>query len=259
MTLGEKMRQARLDAGLSQKALCGEKLTRNMLSLIESGSAKPSMGTLQYLAQRLGKPVSYFLDEESPARQAYIAGDYALAMEEAQQDVRLSEQEKYLLLALSALALARQVGEEKPAYGEKLLQQALQAMAQTPYATNSLRREALLLHYRINPKQVRAIAPQLPDNTEELLLRSEAALLAGDGQLSRNILMAAPVKNTRWYYQAGKAEMSLGHFSQAAEFFLQAEREEPLLCAKALEECYREMGDYQKAYFYACKQRQQEL
>ena len=62
MSLGEKLRQARLEAGLSQRALCGEEITRNMLSRIENGAAQPSMRTLQYLAAQLGKPLSFFLD-----------------------------------------------------------------------------------------------------------------------------------------------------------------------------------------------------
>lgn len=63
MTVGEKLRQARLDAGLSQRELCGECITRNMLSQIENGVANPSMATLQYLAGALKKPVSYFLED----------------------------------------------------------------------------------------------------------------------------------------------------------------------------------------------------
>ncbi|WP_353959843.1 helix-turn-helix domain-containing protein, partial [Klebsiella pneumoniae] len=59
MALGELLKQARLEKGLSQRQLCGEEITRNMLSQIENGSAKPSMATLSYLAGRLGKPVSY--------------------------------------------------------------------------------------------------------------------------------------------------------------------------------------------------------
>ena len=53
MELGEKLRLARTGAGLSQRQLCGQEITRNMLSQIESGKAKPSMSTLQYLAARL--------------------------------------------------------------------------------------------------------------------------------------------------------------------------------------------------------------
>ena len=63
MELGEKLRQARMEAGLSQRQLCGGEITRNMLSLIENGSARPSMDTLKYLSHRLGKPVSFFLDD----------------------------------------------------------------------------------------------------------------------------------------------------------------------------------------------------
>ncbi len=63
MTLGEKIRSARLDAQLSQRQLCEGIVTRNMLSQIENGSAKPSLTTLQALAQRLGRPLSYFLEE----------------------------------------------------------------------------------------------------------------------------------------------------------------------------------------------------
>ena len=44
MTLGEKIKQARQEAGLSQRQLCGDAITRNMLSQIENGSARPSMG-----------------------------------------------------------------------------------------------------------------------------------------------------------------------------------------------------------------------
>ena len=65
MELGQKIRQARLEAGLSQRQLCGDEITRNMLSQIENGSASPSMSTLRFLAERLGKSVSYFLEEQA--------------------------------------------------------------------------------------------------------------------------------------------------------------------------------------------------
>ena len=64
MELGRKILQAREAAGLSQRQLCGDVITRNMLSRIEHGTVRPSVSTLTYLAERLGKPISYFLDEE---------------------------------------------------------------------------------------------------------------------------------------------------------------------------------------------------
>ena len=90
MELGKRLKEVRLALGLSQRELCGDEITRNMLSQIENGSAKPSMDTLKYLAARLGKPVSYFLEEEtvtSPnqdvmhrAREAYRMGDWRLVL-----------------------------------------------------------------------------------------------------------------------------------------------------------------------------------
>ena len=62
MELGEKLRRARVEAGLTQKQLCENLVTRNMLSQIENGTAKPSMKTLAAFAQRLGTTVSFFLE-----------------------------------------------------------------------------------------------------------------------------------------------------------------------------------------------------
>lgn len=52
MELGQRIRQARQEAGLSQRQLCGETITRNMLSRIEHGTVRPSMTTLRFLADR---------------------------------------------------------------------------------------------------------------------------------------------------------------------------------------------------------------
>ena len=65
MDIGQRLKQARLEAGLSQRQLCGDVITRNMLSQIENGSARPSMDTLRYLSSRLGKPMGYFLEEDA--------------------------------------------------------------------------------------------------------------------------------------------------------------------------------------------------
>lgn len=58
--LGEKIRELRKQRGITQKDLAGDKITRNMLSLIESGSASPSVSTLLYIAERLETPAGYF-------------------------------------------------------------------------------------------------------------------------------------------------------------------------------------------------------
>ena len=118
MELGQRLRQARLDAGLSQRQLCGEEITRNMLSQIENGSARPSMDTLRYLAGQLGKPVSFFLEEDtvsSPnnglmesARAAFRAENW-LQVQQVLRQVRFPRLlQRYLLLLLSRVPLQPQ-------------------------------------------------------------------------------------------------------------------------------------------------------
>ncbi len=58
--IGSRIRILRQKKGLTQKELAGEHITRNMLSLIENGTASPSLTTLCYLAEKLGIPVGYF-------------------------------------------------------------------------------------------------------------------------------------------------------------------------------------------------------
>lgn len=68
-SLGQKVRKARKEKGLTQKELADNNISRSMLSLIESDSAQASMATLSYLAQKLGKSLSYFLSDEEEIRQ----------------------------------------------------------------------------------------------------------------------------------------------------------------------------------------------
>lgn len=59
-TIGKNIRELRRGKQMTQSELAGDGITRNMLSLIESGSASPSISTLAYLAERLDVPVGYF-------------------------------------------------------------------------------------------------------------------------------------------------------------------------------------------------------
>ncbi len=64
MTIGEKIKSIRKKRKLTQSALAADKITRNMLSAIESGKATPSIDTLRYLANALKTPLPYFLSDE---------------------------------------------------------------------------------------------------------------------------------------------------------------------------------------------------
>ena len=260
MNLGQKLKQERLQQGLSQRQLCGDVITRNMLSLIENGSASPSMETLRYLSARLGKPMSYFLDEEvviSPnqsvmelAREAFHQENYERTLRQLEQystPDALFDWEAGLLRVLSLLALAEDaISCGKRPYGLELLQKAAQAGAQTPYYTQDLQRRHLLL-------QAQLIPTQLPTDDRELLLRAEAALKQKDPEAAARYLEAAQVRSgPYWNYLRGRSYLLSEDYSQAKSCLEAAWEYDPKACAGFLEQCCRETEDFKGAYRYAC-------
>jgi len=65
--IGERIREARRRAGLTQQQLAGDRYTKAYVSALETGIARPSMVALSFLSERLGLPPSHFLDERTPA------------------------------------------------------------------------------------------------------------------------------------------------------------------------------------------------
>ena len=258
MELGKRLKEARLSLGLSQRQLCGEEITRNMLSQIENGAARPSMDTLKYLAGKLGKPVSYFLEEEtvtSPnqdvmhrAREAYRLGDWHLTLamlEDYRGHDPLFDEEAGLLRMTALLAQGEKALEEgKKPYAQALLEQA--GEVQTMYAPQLERRR------RVLAAKITGDPAELPNIDEELLLRAEAA----EPERAAAILDAAEGRNSeKWNLLRGRAHLALGEFQEAAQCLHRAEETYPQETANLLENCYRELEDYKMAYFYACKQR----
>lgn len=64
--IGQRIREARHRAGLTQQQLAGERYTKAYVSALETGIARPSMVALSYLSERLGLPASHFIDEAHP-------------------------------------------------------------------------------------------------------------------------------------------------------------------------------------------------
>lgn len=268
MTLGEKIKQARLEAGLSQRQLCGEEVTRNMLSQIENGAAKPSMATLSYFASRLGKPVSFFLEEEvvrspnqelmSRAREALFAGRGHEALEALANYRRpdpVFDAEESLLRYLAALAQAEEeLQKGHAAYAARILEEM--DVLQGSYCAEELERRRLLLLAKARPQLRKEICDKLPDLDEELLLRARVALDRGEFDRCAGLLEAArDTESATWNFLRGELYLTAEQYAPAAACYHKAETEYPEKCAPRLERCYRELGDFKQAYFYACKQR----
>jgi tetratricopeptide (TPR) repeat protein len=66
--IGDRIRATRIEAGLSQAQLGAPHFTRAYVSAIELGKVRPAMKSLDFMAEKLGKPSSYFLEDAKADR-----------------------------------------------------------------------------------------------------------------------------------------------------------------------------------------------
>lgn len=264
MELGEKLLQARQEAGLSQRQLCGDVITRNMLSQIEHGTARPSMATLQYLASRLGKPISWFLEElpMSPnqelmahARRAYGEGKWQ-EVRTILQGYRSPDEtfqlERRYLQASTTLQAAREAAEKKKTLYARAL---LTDMAQSTEDFPGLERQRLLLLASLTGTGISQVCRLLPGLDEELYHRARGALEEGSWQRGLKLLDAMETPTEAAMLLRGRLLVGKQDYAGAVAPLKIVEASFPEETAPLLEICFRELGDYQQAYHYACRQK----
>lgn len=259
MELGQRIREARLAAGLSQKALCGDTITRNMLSLIESGKAKPSMQTLRYLAEQLGKPMSYFLEEDailSPNQQLMAAAKEAFS----------EKRYKDCLITLSGYTPDGIFDDEAMLLQDlSLLESAQIALADRRhiYAKELLNRMTFRGLYQQEERKIAYLyllsqagdTVDLPAMDEVLLIQAHALFRQGRYDRAKDFLQAIETKTEEIRLLLGQVEVARKEFETAKEHLLLAEEAFPKETVPLLEQCYRELEDYKMAYTYARKLR----
>lgn len=256
MELGQTLKAARLAAGLSQRQLCGDRLTRNMLSRIENGSARPSMATLEYLAGRLGLPMSHFWQAStdstaSPleeARAAWAAGalaDLRRALDRLPPE-QACDPERQLLEFLWRLAAAEEArNRDRLPYARALLEEA--AQMEGPYLTAPLTDRCRTL-------LALAGAPVEPQSCDQAL---QAQCLRTDDPRRQLELLAAcrDRGDPQWQLLSANALFSLGRYREARSCYEKAPPSRQTY--RQLELCCRELEDYKEAYRYACAQREE--
>lgn len=266
MELGKKLLQARQEAGLSQKQLCGDRITRNMLSQIEHGTAQPSMQTLKYLAERLGKPVSYFLEDslcvssnQRCMEEAWAAFEarrfedaYSLLGEYRWPDP-LFDREYSLLSWLVLVSLGEQAASESREV------QAREYLFRAQQMEEGL---SFLPELKIRRIRVRhRLTDDIPLNEftnldQDLCMYAKSAMDSGEDARALHFLEAAENKTSpEWNLLRGKAALHQREYGIAARYLQAAEKTYPEQTVSDLERCFRELGDFKLAYEYACKGR----
>lgn len=124
--LGKRLKAARLARKMTQSDVVGDFITRNMLSQIESGTAIPSMKTLEYLAGVLEIPLDQlFADPETQEEHSGIQllqeakdllrnGCYEAVLALEDKTDQLSD-ELHAIQSMASMALANTLAEYKDA------------------------------------------------------------------------------------------------------------------------------------------------
>ncbi|MDU7338388.1 MAG: helix-turn-helix transcriptional regulator [Clostridium sp.] len=150
--LGRKIREARLAKRLTQSEVVGDFITRNMLSQIESGTATPSMKTLEYLSEVLSIPMVQLVAGDDPIETLAQAKN-ALAQGQADSAILLAgnlthdlHDESDAIAARAHLILARQYALEREYdSATKHARFAAEHAQRGVYASVDIRANALLL------------------------------------------------------------------------------------------------------------------
>ena len=279
--IGEKIKHLRQSKLMTQQELAGDKITRNMLSTIEHGTALPSLPTAQYLAERLGVPVGYLLaDAKDEAayrkmlhianiRHAFSAGDYSGCLSLLNTIFGGAEDDELLLIRAECEFGAALHALDKGwlRYAVHAFDRALSAAAKTVYDTAHLRcRTALYFRYLLG------VSPTLGSDVLDVAEIEEARAL-GD-PLSEYIIALEGLEkgNCEWadayikrypdsLYSVRLATLLLieaGDYKEAqAKLEALLAREEltfGILFYEVfgdLELCYRKNDDYKRAYEFS--------
>ena len=281
MTFGEKLRQRRQQLGLTQKQTAGDRITRNMLSQLENDLAKPSVATLEYLAQVLQVSPSWLLDgqqageetELAKARQLLAQRKYVECLSVLEQMEEQSD-EALLIDSIAALFSAEQaLGDERFSDAKILADRAISKSERSLYRSPELgvRASAVIARCSTEAKQD---AQQAVDAYKEVYLQAQNNvryhLFLARYALEQEHIQAAereiwsiadlPDENRAEYLiLRGRIAARKEEYENARLYLQQAEADElPRILRRELyrcmEICSRETGDFRSAYEYAAKQ-----
>jgi tetratricopeptide (TPR) repeat protein len=214
LALGERLRQLRVAAGLTQGELAGDRFSKEYVSQIERGKTRPTSETVEWLAQRLGVDASFLANGVSTDERGRVEGGLARAEALTRSDRCEEAIQEYESLRAAVLATG----------SEELEARAL---------TGEARARAVL-------GEVRAAIPLL-ERAREL---SEAVSFS-DVERAEVVFELGIAR-----YKLSSVSSALGLFNAALELAERAGLPSDLLRSKILEarsRCYRRQRDFEAA------------
>ena len=161
MNIGEKIKKLRTAKLMTQADLVGTEITRNMLSLIENGSANPSLETVCYIASRLNVSPGFLISDGEDEqvylkhheivgiKKAFMNEDYRICRDMCLTSESLDDDEIQMILCECNLAIAiEEFSNGRLHESCELFDEAIECCAKTLYRTEySLAAAAVYFRY----------------------------------------------------------------------------------------------------------------
>src|SRR3989441_1817616 len=253
--LGRRIRQARQELGLSLAAVAGDDFSRAFLNQVELGRAQPSTQTLRIIAQRLQRPIEYFLEDPGNSTAAL-----ELALAEAEMSLYRGEPARAESLMTRLLARSLPVDLRTRA---QLTLAVAQLKQGRPQDARPVLEEAIAFAERAQANQLLVELYDRLGSVHYLLRRPHAAGQWFDRAFERyeSAALQDPVLKARilghranLHYVAGQPVEAIGAYESAIAAAEQV-LDMPVLAGiyEGLALSLRQTGQYARALSYAQK------
>ena len=270
MTLGEKIKKARIEKKVTQAEICKNQITRNMLSLIERDKANPSLETLRFLADRLSLPLSYLVSEDdnlffyekkqaiTHIKKLYSDKKYKACIEKI-KTIAEPDDELHYILAECCFELGRRaVLSGSLSSGAKYLELARDNAAKTVYDT--VRIENSILIYSALTKNIQSPLLEFDSklfekNVDEIFEYDFFKYLIGDTSSERKNPAFSKHMRAKEYMKERKYKEALGLLKSIEDEKTPENYNVYVIFAlyNDMEQCYKQLMDFENAYRYASK------
>ena len=284
MNIGERIRELRISKLMTQADLAGDRITRNMLSCIENGSANPSLSTIVYIAGRLGVPAGFLLAEQgdemayrkmsnlSNIKKAYTTGDVQSCRSLCLSGCPEPDDEISLLLAnCDAEIAAEEFWSGRLRSSCRFFDEALSYAEKTIYSTDAIEAE-IRVYFRFMERISHTLYSDLLDEEKTLSVKSNSiisqyldaleSLDNGDVTVAQTLIEQLSQTSENSFFEAhlqSKVLILQKNYKQAQKALLQLLQDDETPLNKIelytvlgdLEVCCRESEDYKNAYRYA--------
>lgn len=282
MDIGKKIKKLRTEKLMTQVELTGGEITRNMLSRIENGAALPSLGTVVYLAAKLGVPAGYLLSEGEEEfiyhktsvmkniRRAYTDKRFELCRDICLTEFNEYDDELQLILTDCCLGIAEEhIKQGKLRLACQFLDEAVQHAKSTMFDTTTQQNSIKILFGLLKD-----ISPALDSNEIDTATNNEIIhpsvfgnvfckyvsvilnigayeffnIAIDDATLSDRDKLLILHLRARWLMSNEKFESSLNVLRSVVDSEAVPDRLLLYLACSDMEICCRETDDYKGAY-----------